>query len=230
MSFSRIGGLAALGFAALLAGTNLVLAPTGLPLIGDPAGEVADYFGAHADIIGLSGAFAVVAWLLAVLFGAAVVAAVWPSERARGEAWSLVGLAGLVLQNATFTVFTATRLALTGTASDASATNALWTLNEALFAFNGTFLATAMLGLSVAGLRSGLIRSWHATLGFTAGTLQFGSALVLPLVFNDPGAVDLLGLAGWLLWVVWIAWYGIVLIRTRTSSTDQIRTIESAAT
>lgn len=216
MTFSRIGGWAAIGFAALLGGTNLALAPTHLPVIGDPLDEVADYFGSHAGLIGLSGTLAVAAWLLAVLFGAAVVAAVWPSERARGEAWSLVGLSGLVLQNATFTVFTATRLALTGTASDASATNALWRLNEALFAFNGTFLATAMLGLSVAGRRSGLIRSAHALLGFIAGALQLSAALLLPLVFDDPGAVDLLGLAGWLLWVVWIAWYGIVLLRTRT--------------
>ncbi|SEF18898.1 hypothetical protein [Jiangella alba] len=228
MTFSRIGGWAALGFAVLLAGTNLILAPTHLPLIGDPVDEVADYFGSHAGIIGFSGTLAVIAWLLAVLFGAAVVAAVWPSERARGEAWSLVGIAGLVLQNATFTVFTATRLALTGTASDAPATNALWTLNEALFAFNGTFLATAMLGLSVAGLRSGLIRSGHAVLGFTAGTLQLSSALLLPLVFDDPGAADLLGLAGWLLWVVWIAWYGIVLLRTRTSSAEPSRATEPA--
>lgn len=213
MSFSRIGGWAALGFAALLAGANLALAPTGLPLIGDPVGEVAGYYAAHGTVIGASGTLAVGIWILAVVFGAAVVAAVRPSERARGEAWSLVGFGGLLLQNATFTVFTATRLALTGAADDPSAVTALWRLNEALFAFNGAFLATAMLGLSVAGLRSGLIRLGHAVLGLTAGGLQLLSALLLPLVFADPGAIDLIGLAGWILWVVWIAAYGAVLLR-----------------
>ncbi|GAA1565785.1 hypothetical protein GCM10009804_23060 [Kribbella hippodromi] len=227
MTFSRIGGWAAIGFAVLLAGTNLILAPSGLPLIGDPANEAADYFGAHAGLIGISGTLAVAAWLLAVLFGAAVVAVVRSSERTRGEAWAVVGLAGLVLQNATFTVFTATRLALTAT--DGTATEALWALNEALFAFNGTYLATAMLGLSLAGLRSGLIRPIHTTLGLVAGALQLLGALLLPLVFNDPGAVDLIGLAGWMLWVVWIFWYGIVLIRTRAPSTEHLLAPNPAA-
>ncbi|TDD31889.1 hypothetical protein E1287_24880 [Actinomadura sp. KC06] len=164
------------------------------------------------------------------MFGAAATAALWPMERRRGEAWSLVGFAGLLLQNTTFAGVIATRLALTGTAEDESATNALWSLNEAYFALNGTFLATAMIGLSLAGLRTRLIRRSHAILGFTAAGLQFASAFLLPLAFDDPGPIDLLGLAGWLLWVVWIAWYGSVLIRTRASSPDQTRTAEPAAT
>ncbi|MGZ0149468.1 hypothetical protein ACXJJ3_20560 [Kribbella sp. WER1] len=220
MTFSRLGGWAALGFAALLAGTNLVLAPTGLPLIGDPTDAVMAYFGSHAGLIGLSGTLAVAVWILAVLFGAGAYAAVRSSERARSEAWSVVGLAGLLLQNATFTVFIATRLALTGTATDTSASNGLWALNEALFAFNGTYLATAMLGLSIAGRRSGLISRTHAGTGFVAGALQLTGALLLPLVFSNPGPVDLIGLAGWIIWVIWIAWYGVVLIRTRTSSLE----------
>lgn len=229
MIFARIGGWAAIGFAALLVGTNLILAPAGLPLIGAPTGEVADFFGSHSGIVELTSAMGPFVWLLATVFGAATTAALWPIERRRAEAWSLVGFAGLLLQNTTFAGVIATRLALTGTAADASATTGLWSLNEAYFALNGTFLATAMIGLSLAGFRARLIRRGHALLGFTAAGLQFGSAVVLSLVFDDPGPIDLLGLAGWLLWVAWIAWYGIVLIRTRASSTDQPRTTEPAA-
>ncbi|WP_207935972.1 hypothetical protein [Actinomadura sp. KC216] len=230
MTFSRIGGWAAIGFAALLVGGNLVLAPAGPPLIGAPAEEVADFFGDQSGIVRLTSAIGPFVWLLATVFGAAATAALWPIERRRGEAWSLVGFAGLLLQNTTFLGVIATRLALTGTAADASATQGLWSLNEAFFALNGTFLATAMIGLSLAGLRTRLIRRSHAVLGFAAAGLQFASAVLLSLAFDDPGPIDLLGLAGWLLWVVWIAWYGIVLIRLRASSADPIRTAEPAAT
>ncbi|WUH98425.1 hypothetical protein OHR68_33745 [Spirillospora sp. NBC_00431] len=229
MTFSRIGGWAAIGFAALLLGCNLVLAPSGIPLIGAPIDEVGEYFGEHSAVIEATSALTPVAWLLATLFGAAATVALWPIERRRGEAWSLVGFAGILLQNTTFAGVIATRLALTGTARDESATQGLWSLNEAYFALNGTFLATAMIGLSAAGVRTGLIRRSHALVGFTAAGLQFASAVLLSLFFDDPGPIDLLGLAGWLLWVAWFAWYGVVLIRMRAPSTDQFRTAEPAA-
>ena len=229
MTFSRIGGWAALGFAALLVGGNLILAPAGVPLIGAPDDEVAEFFGDHSKVVELTSASGPFVWLLAIVFGAAATATLWPLERRRGEAWSLVGFAGLLLQNTTFLGVIATRLALTGTATDESATRGLWALNEAYFALNGTFLATAMIGLSLAGLRGRVIRRAHAILGFTAAGLQFGAAVLLSLAFADPGPIDLLGLAGWLLWVVWIAWYGIVLIRTGASSTERDRTAEPVA-
>ncbi|MEV5827046.1 hypothetical protein AB0L25_15835 [Spirillospora sp. NPDC052242] len=86
---SRIGGWAAIAFAALLLGTNLVLAPAGLPLIGAPTGEVADFFGDRSGMVRLTSATGPFVWLLATVIGAAATAALWPVERRRGEAWSL---------------------------------------------------------------------------------------------------------------------------------------------
>jgi hypothetical protein len=144
-----------------------------------------------------------------VLFGAGAVAALRTS--AGNEPWALAGFAGLILQNATFTGVVAIRQALASTAGEGAAI--LWVLHDALFTLNGTFLATAMLGLSAAGLRAGLIRLWHGGIGLCAAALQFTSAVLTPLIIGGGGPLGLLGLAGWLLWVVWIAGYGIVLLR-----------------
>ncbi|AQZ68483.1 unnamed protein product [[Actinomadura] parvosata subsp. kistnae] len=211
MRFSRLTGLAALGFAACIAGANLVLAPAGLPLAGSPIGAVNAFYAEHGGLVGLVSALAPATWLLATLFGAGAVAVLWRSDRERAEAWSLVGFAGLLLQNLTFTGVIATRLALARTAPDASPD--LWALHDAVFTLNGTFLATALVGLSVAGLRAGFVRLWHGVLGFVAAALQFTSATLAYAVMREEGPLGLIGLAGWLLWVVWIVVYGVRLVR-----------------
>ncbi|MBF9129509.1 hypothetical protein I0C86_11100 [Plantactinospora sp. S1510] len=148
------------------------------------------------------------------MFGAGAVSVLWRSDRAQGTAWSLVGFAGVILQNITFTGVMATRLALASTtAQDSDTIAGLWALHDALFVFNGTFLALAMTGLSVSGRRAGLIHRWLGGIGLLAAALQFGSAVLGPLVIDDPGPVGLLGLVGWLIWVVWIVAYGLTLIR-----------------
>jgi hypothetical protein len=207
----RVGGLAALGLVAVLVLPNVVLVPAGLPRSGADPGEVAAFFATAGDVVGITAMFGPVVWLLAVLFGAGAVAALRASGVAGTEHWALAGFAGVLLQNATFTAVVATRLALVTTEGEGAAV--LWALHDALFGLNGTFLATAMLGLSMAGLRAGLLRRWHGVLGFCAATLQFSSAVLTPLIIGEGSALGLLGLVGWLLWVVWIACYGVVLLR-----------------
>ncbi|MER6016213.1 2-oxoglutarate/malate transporter [Streptomyces bluensis] len=212
--FSRISGLSALGFALLIVLANVLMVPAGLPRTGADLGEVNAFFGTEGHIVGLGSALTPAAWVLATVFGAGAVSVLWRSDRGRGEAWSLVGFAGLVLQNAAFAGVVATRLALVSTAPhDTTATAGLWALHDALFTLNGTFLATALTGLSAGGLRAGLIRSWHGALGLLAAALMFGSAILTPVVIAEEGPLGLLGLVGWLAWVVWIVTYGITLIR-----------------
>ncbi|GIG91130.1 hypothetical protein [Plantactinospora endophytica] len=213
-TFSRIAGLAGLGFAILIATTNAVLVPAGLPHAGAEGADVVQFFTTHRTTVGLASALAPIAWVLATLFGAGAVAVLWRSDREQGTAWSLVGFAGVIMQNVTFTGVMATRLALASTTVQDSGTIAgLWALHNALFVFNGTFLALAMTGLSISGRRAGLIRRWHGVIGLLAAALQFGSAVLSPLVVDDPGPVGLLGLVGWLIWIVWIVAYGGTLVR-----------------
>jgi hypothetical protein len=219
MGFSRITGIAALGFAVAIVLANVIMVPAGLPLTGAEISEVTAFFGTKSDVVAIASALTPTAWLLATLFGAGAVAALRRSERDRGEAWSLLGFTGLALQNATFAAVIATRLALTSTtAHDSATTGGLWALHDALFTLNGTFLALALIGLSVAGLRAGLIRPWHGTLGLVSAALLFGSATLTPLVIDHTGPLGLLGLVGWLMWVTWIIAYGITLIRLNPAS------------
>ncbi|MFI0862011.1 2-oxoglutarate/malate transporter [Streptomyces smyrnaeus] len=214
MSFPRLAGVAAFGFAFLIVMGNVVVAPAGLPRTGADIAEVTAFFGTEGDLVGVGTALTPAAWALATLFGAGAVAALRQSEGARGEAWSLVGFAGVVLQNAAFAGVIAIRLAIASTTSqDTSATLGLWALHDALFTLNGTFLALALVGLSIGGRRAGLIRPWHRTWGLLSATLLFTSATLAPLVIDHAGPLGLLGLFGWLMWVVWLAAYGTALIR-----------------
>jgi hypothetical protein len=203
----RVGGYAVIGFAAVILGVNVVAVSAGLPLPGAPLAEVGDFFGT-SDAVGWSSSLTPLAWLLATVFGAAAVVALWHAERV----WALVGFAGVLLQNATFAALVATRLALASGGDTAT----LWALHNGFFALNGTFLAVALVGFSVAGVRAGLIPPWHAVLGYVAAGLQFSSASLAFAVVD--GHLGFLGLTGWLLWVAWLVTYGVTLLRKRSSA------------
>ncbi|WP_283135867.1 hypothetical protein [Rhizohabitans arisaemae] len=220
-NFPRVAGLAGIGFATLIVTGNLIALPAGLPRTGAGIDEVNVFFGSQAGLVGVASALTPAAWVLATLFGAGVVAALWRSERDRGEAWSLVGFAGLLLQNGAFAGIIAARLALARTAQEGAENAALWALHDALFTLNGTFLAIALVGLSIGGRRTGLIRPWQHALGLLSAALMFGSATLTPLVIAEDGPLGLLGLAGWLLWVAWIVSYGVVLIRLTPTPAPQ---------
>ncbi|MFW5418615.1 hypothetical protein J0910_18540 [Nocardiopsis sp. CNT-189] len=205
---ARAGGLA-----AILILANAIAVPAGLPTTGAGPGEVSAFFGGQSGAAGLSAALAPAAWILAVLFGAGAVAAMRRAERERSETRPLVGSAGLLLQNGAFAVVVSARLALGTTGGDASAAAGLWALHEAVSTLNGTFLALALIGLSVGGLRTGLIRPWHGTLGLVSAALLFASAALAPLIVGGDGPLGLLGPVGWLMWALWLFGYGAALLR-----------------
>ncbi|MEU4441724.1 hypothetical protein AB0K14_29340 [Actinosynnema sp. NPDC050801] len=212
--FVRIAGFAGLGFASLIVLANAIMVPTGPPRTGAGTADVVAYFSGNQATVGLSSALTPTAWALSTLFAAGVVVATRQSDRDRGEAWSLVGFAGVLLQNGTFAAVIALRLALPPTTRTApDATGALWSLHDTLFTLNGVFLAMALVGLSISGRHANLIPRWHATLGHLAATLLFTSATLTPLITAAPGPLGLLGLGGWLLWVAWIVVYATTLIR-----------------
>lgn len=218
LGFSSITGLAAIGFAVTIILVNVILVPAGLPLTGAGIGQAEAFFTTEGGVVAAASALTPTAWLLATVFGAGAVSALRRSERDRGEAWSLIGFTGLALQNATFAAVTATRLAMSSAATDGNpATSGLWPLHDALFTLNGTFLALALIGLSIAGLRAGLIRPWHGAIGLTSAVLLFTSATLTPLIIDHESPLGLLGLVGWLLWVGWILAYGTTLIRLSRS-------------
>lgn len=214
LTFPRLAGVAGVCFAVLILLANLLLVPIGLPTPGSSLDQVITFYRAERGLFDLTQSLVPLAWVAATVFGAGALLVLWPHDRARGEAWSLVGFAGLLLQNATFAVLIAVRFALGATAArDDAATAGFWAMHDGLIGLNGTFLALALVGLSVSGVRAGLIRRWHGAAGLLAAILQFSAAVLAPFVVDGAKGLGLIGLAGWLIWVGWFAGYGVALAR-----------------
>jgi hypothetical protein len=216
MQFPRLAGIAGIGFVVILISANLIMTAAGFPTPSTAVSvdEIITVFTAGSGSLRLASALLPTAWLLATIFAVGVCICLRRDERSRTDPWSLVGLTGVLMQSVVFTSVEATRLALTSAAEhDAGGVAGLWSLYTALFGFNQVFLATALLGLSMFGIRNGAIARWHAGTGFLAATLLFATATTSPYGVDGVNPLALLGLAGWLLWLVWILAYSIILIR-----------------
>ncbi|MFG2734337.1 2-oxoglutarate/malate transporter [Streptomyces carpaticus] len=210
LPFSVTGGLAGIGFAALILLSNAVLVPAGLPAPGAADAEALDFYGSPPAALPAVLALGPLTWVLSTVFASAALAALWGGGPRGGSGWALVGFAGVLLQNGTFLAVTALRFAL---ADGGVGTPGLWAFQDALFLLNGTFLALALTGFSLGGLRAGLIGRGLGRLGLVAAALHAASATLTPLIRDGDGPLGLLGLTGWLLWTGWLIGYGLALVR-----------------
>ncbi|MEV0900188.1 hypothetical protein [Actinoplanes sp. NPDC049802] len=215
MSFARLAGIAGVGFVVILIVANLLLTAAGFPTPSEAVSrdEITTVFAAGAGSLRLASALLPLAWLLATIFAVGVCVCLRRDEQTRADPWSLVGLAGVLMQSVVFTSVEATRLALISAARHDSGVAGLWGLYTALFGFNQVFLATALLGLSMFGIRTGSIARWHAGIGLLAATLLLVTATTSPYGVGSVNPLALLGLTGWLLWLAWIVAYSVILIR-----------------
>jgi len=136
-----LSGAAATGFAAPIAGLNAILVPAGTPTPGAGDAEAVNFYEGSALML-WAGSLIPLAWVFSTLFASGAL------SRARGTAsqpWGLVGFAGVLAQNGTFTIVIGLRLAMLR-ASEHVGADLLWNLHEALFGLNGTFLALPSLG------------------------------------------------------------------------------------
>ncbi len=222
----RVGGLAGLSFIAVVGSVNIILGASGMPRAGATRSEVQTYFADHGDTVALACSLATLVWLCLGLFGAGLVARLRQEAPDRVESWPLLGLGGVIMQNALFAGVVATQVVL-GTADLSDDSRWLvWQLHNALFTLNGTSLAIILLAFSVAGLRSGLIRRWHAVVGLTAATVLQISSLTTPF-HEDSEPLAMFGLLGFVLWLVWVTTYSLVLLRPTT--TEPVTTPAMAA-
>ncbi|PKB64519.1 MAG: hypothetical protein BZY80_02705 [SAR202 cluster bacterium Io17-Chloro-G2] len=160
-------------------------------------------------------------WVALLVFGSGVFAKVRAYETTKGEAWAYVGLLGVLMQNAIFATVVATEVTLNAgadsLAANAALTETIWRFQRAIFTLNGTSLALALTGFSVAALGAGFIPKWHAYLGLAGAALLFVSAATVMPVVEGTGAV-FIGLPGFVLWLVWILAMGVRLIREPIST------------
>ena len=214
MSFTsqRAGGLAGIGFGLVVLTVNIILGSAGQPFAGAPKQEVLDFFATSESVVRLGSAFAPLAWIFLGVFAAGVAAATRRASVARADGWALVGLVGAAMQNSLFAVVVACQLVLVNGDLSTDVAWGVWELHNAVFLLNALSLAVIMLSLSIAGLRSGLIRAWHGRLGLVAGGVMTIAAVTSPWA-ADGGALAMLGFAGFLMWLVWIITYGVTLVR-----------------
>jgi hypothetical protein len=228
LSSIRVGGLAALGFAGLVLVVNVLLGTAGMPQPGATPVEVREFFAASGTGVTVSTALAPIAWILLPVFAAGVAAAARRRSVAQGDAWPLVGLGAAIMQNCLFGGVVATQAVLSAGGLSADVEWGIWQLHTALFSLNAVSLAIIMASLSLAGVRTGLIRCWHATLGFVSAAVMTVVSVTTP-IHMDGGPLGLLGLAGFLAWVVWLAAYGVVLLRAAKGTVEVADATEPVA-
>ena len=228
LSSIRVGGLAALGFAVLVMVVNVLLGTAGMPQPGASPEDVRAFFAAGDTGVTVSTALAPIAWILLPVFAAGVAAAARARSVVQGDAWPLVGLGATIMQNCLFGGVVATQAVLSAGGLSADVEWGVWQLHTAFFSLNAVSLAIIMASLSLAGVRSGLIRRWHATLGFVSAGAMTVVSVTTPL-HMDGGPLGLLGLAGFLAWVVWLATYGVVLLRAATGTAEVAGATEPVA-
>ena len=221
MSYSRTAGLAGLLFVVLVGGFNIAMGSSSPPNNDATAAEIASYYTSNGGLLTAVSVIAPFVWASLLVFGSGVFAMVRASETTKAGAWAYVGLLGVLMQNAIFATVVATEVAFNvgvdSLAENPELTEAIWRFQKAIFTLNGTSLALALTGFSIAGLQTVFIPKWHAYLGFVSAALLFASAVAVTPALEGTGAA-FIGLPGFVLWLVWILAMGIRLVRQPTPS------------
>ncbi len=216
MPFQRLTGLAGIVFVVLVGGFNILLGASGAPLNAADAADIAGYLANNNATITTISVIAPLVWVSLLVFGIGVFAKVRSTDVDRGEAWGALGLVGVLLVCAMFSIVVGTYVALSlgadSLAANSALTEMIWRFNRAMFTLNGTGLAVALLGFSMAGERARFISTGHARVGFVGAVLSLASATAVTPVVNG-SAVGLLGLAGFLVWLGWVVAVSIRLLR-----------------
>lgn len=215
----RVGGLAGLSFIAVVGSVNIILGASGMPRSGATRSEVQAYFADHGDTVALACSLATLVWLCLGVFGAGLVARLRQEDPERVQSWPLLGLGGVIMQNALFSGVVATQILLGSDSLSDDSRWLVWQLHNALFTLNGSSLAIILLAFSIAGIRAGIIQRWHATVGFVAAGVLALSSFTTPF-HEDNEALGSIGLVGFVLWLVWVTTYSLVLLRGPRASAE----------
>ncbi|GLY64256.1 hypothetical protein [Amycolatopsis taiwanensis] len=214
MSFTDLAGLGGIGFVLVAIVVNAGYIRGGLPLpnSGQSLDEVTAALASVGDALKRPSVLAPATWLFLTVFASGLLSVLWHGDAGPG-AWALVGFAGVLMQNATFTVVEALRFGLASAAArDRGSVTGLWSLSNVLFGFNQVFLSAALIGFTAAGTNAGLIAGWQTWLGYASAALLFVSAAASPYNTGGTNKIARVGLIGWLGWATWIVAYGISLL------------------
>lgn len=209
-----MAGLGGIGFVLVAVVVNVLYLRARLPLPASGASldAVTASFAAAGNGLTRPSVLAPVTWLCTTVFAAGLLSVLWSGGTAVG-AWALVGFAGVLMQNVTFTCVEALRFGMAAAARHGRAAVAgLWGLSNVLFGLNQLFLAVALLGFTAAGTDAGLVPGWQAVLGYVSAALLFVSSSASPYAAEGANRLAPVGLVGWLGWLTWIVAYSVTLL------------------
>ncbi|HEX2786071.1 MAG TPA: hypothetical protein VHN36_21035 [Ilumatobacteraceae bacterium] len=215
---AKLAGIGGLAFAGIVLLQNIIRGGTA-PANGASSAEVLTHYVDHRAITFVLVATFVLSGVGLAVFLGGVMRRLMATER-RG--WALTGFVGATGIMALFAVVVGAEQALsvvaTHTQPNIGAIEALWALHNSVFAVLDIFIATALLGLSQAGIAAGITPRAFGRLA------PIGSALLLVGTFAGPAiaagdAMPLFGLAGigFVIWLAFLTATGLRLVRSQES-------------
>ena len=176
----RLGGLAGLGFVALVGSVNIILGSAGMPQAGASPAEVHEFFADHGGAVTAASSIATLVWVCLAVFAAGAVARLRRERPSGSSPGRCSGSPASSCRTPSSPASSAPRSSSPRATLSDDSFWAIWQLHNALFTLNGSSLALILLSFSVAGLRAGLIRRWHGALGFTAAGVLATSSFTTP--------------------------------------------------
>ncbi len=209
----RIAGLAGLAFFVLLVIQNIIRGSG--PLNGASTDVIDAYVTQQRTVLEVL--FALFPIGLVALFAfAAGLRRLAIDRDATVASLADLGMMGALMIGAMFAVSLAFEVSLVATAPSLTGQPeiiaTLWALHGAAFVVNIAGIGVALIGLSQAAARSGLMPPWTGQLGIVGGILLLVGAVPSVEVTNGSPLI-VIGLVGFLCWAVWVAMTGLRLVR-----------------
>ncbi|MEO3796052.1 hypothetical protein ABGB14_38145 [Nonomuraea sp. B10E15] len=214
MAITTLAATSGVGFVLMLIVLNFAYIRVGLPApaAGQSMEVITDSLATIGGRLKRLSVVVPVAWAFTTTFAAGLLSTLWRGDM-ETDAWALVGFAGVLMQNVVFTTAEALRFGMTSAAvHDRGSVMGLWRLTDALICFNQIFLATAILGFTVAGTSLGIIPAWHTWLGYLTAGLMIVFSSLTPYTIGGASRFALAGLIAAFGWGAWILSYSIALL------------------
>ena len=137
MRFYRLTGLAGIAFVVLVGGFNVLLVASGPPLNDAEGADIAAYLMNNNAVMTTVTVVAPLIWVSLLVLGIGVFARVQRTDAERGGSWGALGLVGVLLICAMFSIASGTYVALNlgadSLAANPTVTEMIWRFNRAMF-------------------------------------------------------------------------------------------------
>lgn len=220
---------AAIGALAILGLLIAELATWGNPQVTDPIGKLTDYFVGSRSLALASVFISMVLAIVYLIFGAAVRATVQRDGKSSLMGDVAFGAAILMAACQLSLAMGTGATALLGAEASESEVRLLVGLVSMMDLFRVLALGIVVGAISIAVLRSGVVRRWIGWVGAATSTLLLVSQVA---VLDPTGPIGNMGnasMVGLLLLVVWLIGLGVSLLRSAGAQNAATLTMEAAA-